>query len=280
MRRTYDTGVSFCKEGFQLEPEWTLSFASDTTVKIYNPEKNQFVLYSLYHSHDSVFNFAREYFRVKTVTKDSLIFQLLQVNGRKVSKEDSNVYLTFYSTDYIQNVLHSNPESVKRPSRKDTLFVKRRVKLAKGNSDSVFAARNPVVFESKHTMLQVKKVTASKDDPLYALLNIHSSDEYLHPEYRIDIKNAYKDFAYEFTATVDEMGKIHFRDFRAPIRHLTPEFFVSKRKIVKALIEGYLHNLLKITPGKTLGIPHTSVVNILVVGRKGSAFSSDIAQNR
>ncbi len=82
-----------------------------------------------------------------------------------------------------------------------------------------------------------------------------SYDAYLSPTYHIVIHKAYDDFAYTFTAYVDEKGNIIFRK---SAQMMSPEFAKSTVETMKAITDGYLKLYLNVTPGKTLGIPHTT----------------------
>jgi hypothetical protein len=89
--------------------------------------------------------------------------------------------------------------------------------------------------------------------------------EYLFPEYNITIHHAYEDFAYSFTAFVDENGKIKFRK---SITFLYPEFRKSYPKTIQAIIDGYVAKYVNVTPGSTLGIPHRSIIQLNLTGKK------------
>lgn len=261
VRRAFDTGLSFNKYGFQLEPEWILNFTAEDSVKIFSPKENRFIHYPIYYDHGAVFNFAREWFRVINVSKDSLVFQLLQVHAKVVSKEMSNVYMTFYSENYLKNVLHADADSLKRPNRKDSLYIRSRAILANNNPDSIFAARKPVVLVSKNPAIQVQKVNALTDP----LKGGSPSDEYLLPEYNITINKAYKDFNYSVSVIVNDKGEITFSRF---LIFVMPEFEESKTRVVKGIIDGYLKPYLHVTPGSTLGFSHSSSIKLNLKGRK------------
>lgn len=268
VRRAFDTGLAFNEHGFQQEPEWILYFMSKDSVKIYSPFKHRYIHYKVYYDHDSVLNMAREWFRVKKVSADSLVLQLLRVEDKAISKEMSNVFMTFYSDNYLKNVLHANADSLKKPNRKDSLFIRSKAVRANrnpGNIDSAFAARQPVVLASASKILTVKKVN-DLDDPVQRLEG-NPSYSYLYPEYNITINPAYKDFDYSFSVLVDDKGVMRFGMANMA---MMPEFAETKIKVMKGIMSVYLQNLLKITPGKTLGIPHTSLIKLNVVGRKNS----------
>jgi hypothetical protein len=261
VRRAFDTGLSFNKYGFQLEPEWVLYFTAEDSVKIFSPKENRFIHYPIYYDHGAVFNFAREWFRVINVSKDSLVFQLLQVHAKVVSKEMSNVYMTFYSENYLRNVLHADADSLKCPNRKDSLYVRSRAILANNNPDSIFAARRPVVLESKNPAIQVQKVNVLTDP----LKGGSPSDEYLLPEYNITINKAYKDFNYSVSVIVNDRGEMTFNRF---LIFVMPEFEESKTRVIKGIIDGYLKPYLDVTPGSTLGFFHSSSIKLNLKGRK------------
>jgi hypothetical protein len=259
--RRFDNGLSFHESGFQLQPEWEIYFSADDSVKIFSPERQKYMPYRIFHSHKALFNFAREWFRVKHVSKDSLVLQVMKLESRVVKEELSNVFMTLYSKDYIENVLKTTAEKLRVPSRDDSLFIKSRAIQANTYPDSIFAARNPVVLESKSKILRVEKVKPAADPYLGY---ISRSEEYLYPEYKIHIDKAYQDFQYSFQVIVDHKGNMTFKDFLVIIM---PEFLETKTKIAKGIIDVYLKNLLNVTPGNTLGYPHSSVINLHVIGK-------------
>jgi hypothetical protein len=58
---------------------------------------------------------------------------------------------------------------------------------------------------------------------------------------------------------------MHFKEFLVAVE---PEFLESKTKVAKGIIDVYLRNTLSIKPGSTLGFPHTSLINLHIIGRK------------
>ena len=262
VKRRFNNGLSFTNQGFQLEPEWNIYFNADDSVRIYSPEKKQYMTYRIFHSHKALFQFAREWFRVKHVSKDSLIFQVMELESRAVIEDLSTITMTLYSDDYIKNVLKTTANKLKAPSKEDSLFIKYRAIQANSSPDSTFAARNPVDLKSKSKITQVEKIKPSLDPYLG---HVNRSEEYLYPEYQIKIKKAYQDFQYSFSVIVDHNGRMYFKQFLVAVE---PEFMETKTKIAKGIIDVYLRNTLEITPGNTLGFPHSSVINLHVVGRK------------
>ncbi|MGV3685124.1 MAG: hypothetical protein ACO1NS_05820 [Daejeonella sp.] len=262
VHRRFDNGLSFHESGFQLQPEWEVYFSAEDSIRIYSPERQQYMPYRIFHSHKALFHFARDWFRVKHVSKDSLILQVMELESRVVKEELSDVYMTLYSHDYISKVLKTTAEKLREPSREDSLFIKYRAIQANSDPDSAFAARNPVVLTSRSPILQVEKVKPTADPYLGY---ISRSEEYLYPEYRIRIDKAYQDFQYSFQVIVDHKGKMTFKDFLVGVM---PEFRETKTRVVKGIVDVYLKNLVSVNPGNTLGYPHSSVINLNVVGRK------------
>jgi hypothetical protein len=218
--------------------------------------------YRIFHSHKALFQFAREWFRVQHVSKDSLIFQVMELESRAVMEDLSTITMTLYSENYIKNVLKTTADKLKAPSKEDSLFIKYRAIQVNSNQDSAFAARNPVNLKSKSKISSVEKIKPSLDPYLG---HVNRSEEYLYPEYLIKIKKAYQDFQYSFSVIVDHNGRMHFKQFLVAVE---PEFMVNKTTVAKGIIDIYLRNTLEITPGNTLGFPHSSVINLHVVGRK------------
>lgn len=262
VHRRFDNGLSFNEYGFQLEPEWDIYFNANDSVRIYSPEKKQYMTYRIFHSHKALFHFARGWFRVKHVSKDSLVFQVMKLESRVVKEDLSNIYMTLYSDDYIKNALHTNADRLKVPSREDSLFIQYRAIQANSDPDSAFAARNPVVLKSKSKIARVEKIKPSLDPYLG---HISRSEEYLYPEYKINIDKAYQDFQYSFSVIVDHTGKMHFKQFLVAV---DSEFKETKLRVAKGIIDVYLQNLLEVTPGNTLGFPHSSLINLHVIGKK------------
>jgi len=262
VKRRFNNGLSFTDQGFQLEPEWNIYFNADDSVRIYSPEKKQYMTYRIFHSHKALFQFAREWFRVKHVSKDSLIFQVMELQSRAVMEDLSNITMTLYSDNYIKNVLKTTADKLKNPSKEDSLFIKYRAIQANSDLDSAFAARNPVKLISKSKISSVEKIMPGLDPYLG---HVNRSEEYLYPEYLIKIKKAYQDFQYSFSVIVDHNGRMHFKQFLVAVE---PEFMETKTKVAKGIIDIYLRNTLEITPGNTLGFTHSSVINLHVVGRK------------
>lgn len=94
-----------------------------------------------------------------------------------------------------------------------------------------------------------------------------AEEAYFSPEYDINIHHAYDDFSYSFAATVDEKGQIIF------IRSIDqsygdPEFDKYMVRNIKAIISGYLKYYLQVIPGRTLNIPHSSMIVLNVNGTK------------
>ncbi len=263
VKRRFSTGLSFNELGFQQEPTWIIQFKGQDTISAYSPQKKRMQSFYLHYDHGNVYNFAKEWFKIKKISKDSLVFQRLHLTGREISKDiRSDVNITYYAEDYINNVLKTSASELQKPTRADTAYIRQladRSNRNPGNLDSAFAGREPVVFEPLSNMIRVKRVST-----VDKLLGRTESYDYLFPKYRIDIDRAYEDFGYEFSAVVDVNGKIHLGKFHSGL----PENYEPRKKTLEAIINVYLQNLLKVVPGKTLGIPHSSEINVAVTGTK------------
>jgi hypothetical protein len=261
VRRRFDNGLSFSPVGYELIPEWKISFPSMESVNIFSPRKNRYLNAPVVFDHDSVFNVAWAWLRLKYLRKDSIQFQVLHVTDNIIHDEKVHVYMTFYSNDYIKNVLHSDTTQLWKPSRKDTMYIKAKTIKANQNPDSAFAGTQPAVLKTKSPLVTITKEVVPLDDVNGGKLY----DEYLSPTYNINIRKAYEDFYYSFTAFVDEKGII---TFRKNLLFTYPEFKQSTDATIKAITEGYLKLYLNVTPGKTLSIPHTSIIFLNVTGTK------------
>ncbi|BAU52745.1 hypothetical protein MgSA37_00908 [Mucilaginibacter gotjawali] len=157
VKRRFDNGLSFSPVGFQLVPEWRITFPSVDSVTIFSPKKNRFLNAPVMFDHDSIFNVAWAWLKLTYIKKDSIQFMVLHVHDNIIDDEKVHVFMTFYTNDYIKNVLHSDTLKLWRPSRKDTLYIKDKTMLAGKIPDSAFACTQPAVLVSKSKYVTVKK---------------------------------------------------------------------------------------------------------------------------
>jgi hypothetical protein len=261
VHRCLKNGLSFDNNGFQTEPGYKITFLTNDSASVYSPDKKAFINFYVFMEGDSIFNVARSYFKMKHMNKDSLILQVLQVEGDTLHTLNSLVYMTFYSKDYLK-VHKLDPAVLGSPTRADTLFIQKKSAIANKIPDSAFSARQPVQLESRSPLLRVVRNDVQPD----VLNNFDPSDEYMNPEFNISISKAYEDFSYSFAIFVDDKGKIYFD---RSMDYIMPEYSESTTRILKGIIDGYLTAYLKVTPGSTLGIKHTSYIIVNVVGKKG-----------
>jgi hypothetical protein len=263
VRRTFKNGVIFNGQGFQLAPDWRFTFVSADSINIYSPEKKRFFNCPVIFDHDSVFNIAWAWLKLRKLTKDSIKFQVLHVENKVIIDDRSNLYMTVYADDYIKNKLHTDAQTLQKPTRLDTLFIKAKIALAARNPDSAFAATQQPVLKTKSPLLTIKRVQAQAD-------STDSTDpkvDYINPEYNITINKAYKDFNYSFVAIVDAVGTLHF--WRSTVIPIDKDFEAWQNRMMTGIVNGYLKLYLNITPGKTLGLPHNSFVILNVTGKAG-----------
>jgi hypothetical protein len=261
VKRVFDNGLSFSPVGYQLTPEWRISFPSVDSVNIYSPKKGRFLNAPVMFDHDSIFNVAWAWLKLKYIKKDSIKFMVLHVHDDTIVEEKVHVFMTFYTNDYIKSVLHSDTNKLREPTRLDTEYIKTKSILANKIPDSAFASTDPAVLWSKSPLVTCKKDIVPPDDVNGGKVY----DNYLLPTYNIDIHHAYQDFSYLFSIFVDERGNMTFRKSNQFISH---EFVQSTLDIMKGITDSYLKLYLNVKPGKTLGIPHRSIVLLNVVGYK------------
>lgn len=265
VKRRFSNGLSFDSMGFQQEPSWIIQLKHADTMMAYDPGKKIMQGFHLTYDHGAVFNFAKEWFRFKLISKDSLVFQRLQVTSKEIANDiRSDVNMTFYADSYIKEKLRTTPEKLQRPTRADTMFIAGLVARANRNpdkTDSVFAGRQVAEFSALDNRISVERL--SSVDRLNGKTEAY---DYLYPRYRLVIPNAYKDFGYEFNVLVDEHGKLRLGKFFINL----PEYREVRKKVLAGIVSVYLQNLLKIKPGSTLGMPHASEVTVTVSGRKAA----------
>ncbi|QEK51097.1 hypothetical protein FYC62_04965 [Pedobacter aquae] len=262
VRREFKNGLSFNEIGFQQEPEWTLAFQAQDSVDVFSPTMNKMVGFYLHHDHKSYYNFAKEWFSVISLAKDSIVLQRLEVQSLRVKNDvRSNVYMTFYADNYIKNKLKTTVAELRKPSKQDTLFVTERAKQANLHpldSNYLFAARNPVKFTAIS-----KNISVEKTSTFDKALSQSKSYAYLYPEYEVNISKAYKEFNFAFRVIVETSGKLTVYDFPT----FDEDTEKAQRKVFQGILDVYLANMLKIEPGNTLGIKHASLVTLYVKGK-------------
>lgn len=261
VRRAFSSGYSFADNGYQIEPNWKLAFTSDTTVNIWNPKRKVFVDDPVTFDHDSVFNVAWAWLRLKKLTKDSIQFQVLQVRNKVIENDKSVVFMTLYADDYIRNVLHRDPAGMQQFSPADTAFIQKKSAAANADLNKAFSARQAVQLVPVSKLIAVERVPADTTELQPDMPPI----DYMLPEFNITINKAYEDFHYAFSAWVDAGGHIIFRK---SVDSIESEFQASYLKAMKGIVDGYLKAYLKVTPGSTLGIPHSSIIILNVTGRQ------------
>jgi hypothetical protein len=261
VHRSLKNGLSFDDNGFQTEPGYKITFLTNDSASVYSPDKKAFINFYVFMEKDSIFNVARSYFKMQFMSKDSLKFQVLEVEGDTLHTRRSLVYMTFYSNNYIK-AHHLNVTELSKPTRADTLFIQRKSAIANKNPDSAFSARQPVKLESRSVLLTVSRNIEHGD----ALNPVDASEFYMDPEFNITIRKAYEDFSYSVAIVVDDKGKLYFD---RSMDYVMPEYRTSNTKTLKAIIDGYLTAYLKVTPGNTLGIKHTSYIIVNLTGKKG-----------
>jgi len=261
VNRVFDNGLSFSPVGYQLTPEWRITFPSVDSVTIYSPKKGRFLNAPVMFDHDSIFNVAWAWLKLKYIKKDSIKFMVLHVHDDTIVEEKVHVFMTFYTNTYIKNVLHSDTNKLRKPTRLDTLYIKAKSALANKIPDSAFACTNPVVLTSKNPFVICKPDLVPPDDVNGGKIY----DNYLLPTYNITIHHAYQDFSYLFSVFVDESGKMTFRKSN---QFIDPSFTKSTLEIMKGITDSYLKLYLNVKPGNTLGIPHRSIVMLNVTGYK------------
>jgi hypothetical protein len=258
--RRMKNGLSFNEYGYQLEPQWKMSFISDDSTRIYSPIKKQLINFPLSRGYDSIFNTARTWLKVRKMNKDSLVLEILNYKDGLIDVTGAKVYMVLYADNYIKNTLHSDSTILRRPSRRDSVFISNLVAKANGDYKKAFSARQPVQLISKSPMIRVEQ---RKTEPTMEN-NFDTSDDYLDPTFDIVINKAYRDFYYSFSIYVDDKGNMIYR---IPLTAFTDEGFKTAYiKESQDIMNTYLKYFFKVIPGSTLGMPHTSIISIHVKG--------------
>ncbi|SDG87248.1 hypothetical protein SAMN05421827_11267 [Pedobacter terrae] len=259
VKRRFKDGYSFNRDGFMQKPSWIIEVVKEDTMAAWSPQKNRMQNFYLQYDHGNVYNFAAEFFKVKHISKDSLVFQRIQVDGKVIAADvRSDVNMTFYAQDYIKNKLKARAEELQKPTKADTAFIEKRSAQVNANSDSAFAAINPVQFIPKSKIAKVEKIsTVDRTN------NRTEAYDYMFPQYIIRIGRAYKDFAYQVAAVVDFQGGIHVKT----VYNILPENAEAKKKVAQGIADIYVRNLFDVAPGTTLGIPHNSEITLTMIGK-------------
>jgi len=259
IKRRFSNNISFNKEGFMQEPSWIIEVAAEDTMMAWSPQKQIMQKFYLQYDHGNVYNFAEEFFKVKHISKDSLVFQRIQVDGKVIADDiRSDVNMTFYAQTFIKNKLKTKASVLQKPTKADTLFIKQRSAEVNSTDTAAFAARVPVQFIPKS-----KIVKAEKFSSVDKLQKRTSAYDYMFPKYRIEIQRAYKDFAYECLAVVDYTGNMKI----ITVNGVLAEAVEGKKRMMQGVADIYIRNLFNVIPGTTLGIPHNSEITVMIVGK-------------
>jgi hypothetical protein len=164
------------------------------------------------------------------------------------------------SDKYIKSQDPKKIQAMSLPGKKDTAFIRKRIAQTSVNPDSSFAAREPVLLKSISPQIKVEKVQ-HESTPIE---KVDPSESYMGPEFNITIHKAYEAFNYIMYVYIDDKGKMIFRNSVIPL-HV--EFKASYERIMRGIVNGYLMHYLDITPGKTLGMPHTTSLLLNVTGK-------------
>lgn len=262
VKRRFRNGLSFNKDGFQHEPRWVIQFKAPDSMLAYSPDHG-FEAFYLQFDHGEVYNFANEFFRAIAISKDSLVLQRLQVDGKVIAGNDdirSDVYSTYYTKDFIEKKLKTTIGELQKPTKADTVYIKSLAEKAKkdpGNAEIAFAAREPVVFTPKGKFVTVEQISTF-DKNNYRTY----SYDYMYPQYKIKILKSYKAFNYSFSVIVATNGKMYVNR----VDGVMPDDIPPRKKLLQGITDVYLQNLFKIEPGKTLGVAHGSEVTIYLTG--------------
>jgi uncharacterized protein YdhG (YjbR/CyaY superfamily) len=263
VKRRFKNGLSFNRDGFYHQPNWVIEFKAPDTMLAYSPEKKGMESFYLQFDHGKVYNFAREFFRAKVISKDSLVLQRLQVDGKVIADDKdirSDVYSTYYSKDYIENKLHTTIGELQRPTKKDTLFIKdlaNKTLQDPSNPSLAFAATAPVVF-----IPNSKNVTVEKISTIDETNHRNASVDYMYPQYKLTISKSYKEFAYSFSVVVDAKGNLYVNN----VEGVMADDAAPRKRLLQGIADVYLKNLFHVVPGKTLGIAHSSEVSVFLIG--------------
>jgi hypothetical protein len=259
--RYQQNGLSFNEYGYHLNPDWRLRFVSDDSVALFSPVKKAFLNFPLALGFDSVINTNRSYLKMRRMSKDSLVFELLIAHDDTLNINGEKIYMKFYADNYIKNSLHTTADVLQRYKKRDTLFVKGLVVKANADMKDAFAAQEPVQLISKSPAVTVVKQKTVAD---WLLNNYNTSADYMDPHYDIVINKAYADFKYSFTVYVDKEGTMYYDK---PIFPFTDGKYRDEYiRISKAIMDTYLKLYLKEIPGQTLGMKHASLISLHVKG--------------
>ncbi|MFC4211724.1 hypothetical protein ACFOWA_11055 [Pedobacter lithocola] len=259
VKRRFKNGLSFNAEGFMQKPSWIIEVAAEDTMMAWSPQKHRMQKFYLQYDHGNLYNFAAEFFKVKHISNDSLVFQRVQVDGKLVASDvRSDVNMTFYAQKYIKNKLKTTAKQLQKPTKADTNFIEKRSATVNLKSDTGFAATEPAQFIPKSKIVAIEKIST-----VDKVANRTESYDYMFPQYKITINRAYKDFAYQAAAIVDFQGGIHIQR----VDGVLPEDAANKKKTVQAIADIYIRNLFNVLPGTTLGIPHNSQITLMILGK-------------
>lgn len=259
--RVQQNGLSFNEYGYHLNPDWRLRFVSDDSVALFSPVKKAFLNFPLALGYDSVINTNQSYLKIRRMSKDSLVFELLLAKNDSLNINGTKIYMKFYADNYIKNKLHTTAAVLQHYKTQDTLFVMGLVAKANADMKNYFAAQQPVQLISKSPVITVVK---EKTVPDFVLNNYNTSDDYMNPQYDIVINKAYDNFNYSFTVYVDKEGKMYYNEpmTQFPDGKYRDNYISKSTAIMNSYLKRYVSNI----PGQTLGMKHASLIALHVTG--------------
>lgn len=273
--RKQKNGLSFTRDGYRLKPEWRLRFEPKDSVALYNSEKRDFINFPVSRGLDSIFGVVRSYFKIRHMSKDSLVLEMLEAKNDTIDVVHSSVFMTFYADGYIKNKLHFNTEEAQHVSHGDSLFIKDLAEKANADIHKAFAAQQPANFISKRPAMQV---ATWRRTPKFLYNNYDAADNYMTPTFDITLNKASKSFDYSFSVFVDAKGQMVYR---MPMVAFYGDDLAEANyvKISKSILDNYLKPYLTVVPGQTLGIRHSTMVTLNIHGKQPGYAQTVSAKN-
>ncbi|RWY49285.1 hypothetical protein [Mucilaginibacter gilvus] len=121
--RTQQNGLSFNEYGYHLNPDWRMRFVSDDSVALFSPVKKTFLNFPLALGFDSVIYTNHSFLKMRHMSKDSLVFELLLAKNDSLDVGGAKVFMKFYADEYITDKLHTTAATLQHYKTQDTLFV-------------------------------------------------------------------------------------------------------------------------------------------------------------
>ncbi len=254
VRRTYPNGYVYNEAGQKIAPDLTLQIISSDSLKLYSKSSgyNNWVHFSFFN--DSILNIARDYYKVKKLSKDTLCLQKLVVDNNKLKLHQHMLNMIFLNKQKLDRLPDIQKKTIREAQKMDTLYMLSLIDSAeKENNDFVLISHIPpqIIPLNKHSFVRVYP-------PVTDILEDNFPCGILISECELTVNHADTDMRTTCTLQISKTGNISLGGWIAGDDYL----YKQKGIFLQHVLEKYLKPNFRAIPGSTLGIKHKTEILI------------------